>query len=272
MSQQDLDFHLESLLKQIPGVVYQFVVSPEGEWRFAYISDTVRDLYEVTPESVLLDHNALTSKIHPDDQLNHRKSVEDAVKNCTAWAHLHRITTPSGRNKWVLAQATPELAQDGSVVWCGVLTDLTTFLEGENLFFRLLGQYRKSLSEREFLLEQDTQALERIEKSYISKVGTNRISSASSEVHSALNNLPAVKETGISRPSDVPSRRLVLSSREHEVLELMAQGLSSKEMATRLSVSITTISAHRRNMKKKLGFRSGTDLMRYAMLIHSTEK
>jgi DNA-binding CsgD family transcriptional regulator len=273
VSYRNSDFQLETLLKLIPGVVYQFVVTPKGQWYFAYISDTVEDLYEVPAESVLSDHNVLTLKIHPDDRQSHRKSVEEAVRTCSSWAHLHRIVTASGREKWVLAQASPELSKDGSVVWSGVLTDLTGFLKGsKNLFFQLLSQYRDSLSEHRFLLERDTEKLDSIQKSYITKVGSSRVAIAS-PIFCTESVAPDVAvKNNVKSNLDDPNSGPMLSARECEVLELMAHGLQSKAIATRLGVSVTTISAHRRNMKKKLCFRSGTDLMRYAVLVHSTGK
>jgi DNA-binding NarL/FixJ family response regulator len=45
-----------------------------------------------------------------------------------------------------------------------------------------------------------------------------------------------------------------LSSRESEIINLIAKGLSNKEIAEKLFLSIFTIKAHRRNIKKKLGF------------------
>jgi two-component system, NarL family, response regulator LiaR len=47
--------------------------------------------------------------------------------------------------------------------------------------------------------------------------------------------------------------RLSLSKRELEVLQLMAQGLSNKEIAERLFVSLSTIKTHANNLFEKMG-------------------
>ncbi len=60
-----------------------------------------------------------------------------------------------------------------------------------------------------------------------------------------------------------------LSPRELEVLELLAQGLTSREMAASLCRSVKTIETHRHRLSRKLGLRSGAELMRYA--IHHLE-
>ena len=57
----------------------------------------------------------------------------------------------------------------------------------------------------------------------------------------------------------------LLSSREREVLLLIAEGLSAKEVATRLNISPKTVEAHRTSLMRKLGVRKATELVRYAL-------
>ncbi len=56
-----------------------------------------------------------------------------------------------------------------------------------------------------------------------------------------------------------------VTSREREIIRLIAEGQSSKEAATTLGISVKTIDAHRANILKKLHLRSVTDLVRYAI-------
>jgi DNA-binding NarL/FixJ family response regulator len=57
-----------------------------------------------------------------------------------------------------------------------------------------------------------------------------------------------------------------LSDRETEVLLLVAQGCSSKEIADRLNISIHTVNTHRKNITHKTGIKSVAGLAVYAML------
>jgi DNA-binding NarL/FixJ family response regulator len=57
-----------------------------------------------------------------------------------------------------------------------------------------------------------------------------------------------------------------LSSREEEVLRLVAWGFLSKEIAARLHISIKTVDAHKINAMTKLGMKSRIDIVRYALL------
>jgi two-component system, NarL family, response regulator NreC len=56
-----------------------------------------------------------------------------------------------------------------------------------------------------------------------------------------------------------------LTKRERLVLELAAHGLSSKEVAAKLYISPRTAETHRGNLMRKLGLRSQTDLVRFAI-------
>jgi DNA-binding NarL/FixJ family response regulator len=57
----------------------------------------------------------------------------------------------------------------------------------------------------------------------------------------------------------------LLSGREREVLHLIAEGLSAKEVATDLNISTKTVEAHRTSLMRKLGVRKATELVRYAL-------
>jgi DNA-binding NarL/FixJ family response regulator len=56
-----------------------------------------------------------------------------------------------------------------------------------------------------------------------------------------------------------------LSAREREVLRLIADGLSAKEIASSLGISTKTVEAHRTSLMRKLGARKATELVRYAV-------
>ncbi|MCC6327538.1 MAG: response regulator transcription factor [Acidobacteria bacterium] len=57
-----------------------------------------------------------------------------------------------------------------------------------------------------------------------------------------------------------------LSSREVEVLKLIAFGYSNKEIATRLDLSVKTVEAHKANAMRKLGISGRIDIVKYAIL------
>jgi len=67
-------------------------------------------------------------------------------------------------------------------------------------------------------------------------------------------------------PSDTArSNRSRLTPREREVLQLLAEGKSNKEVAALLNISVNTAEAHRANIMLKLDFHSLADLVMYAV-------
>jgi two-component system nitrate/nitrite response regulator NarL len=61
------------------------------------------------------------------------------------------------------------------------------------------------------------------------------------------------------------SDTVVLSNREKEILHLIANGKTSKEIANELFIAKTTVDTHRKNMIRKLELNSGIELIKYAI-------
>jgi DNA-binding NarL/FixJ family response regulator len=61
------------------------------------------------------------------------------------------------------------------------------------------------------------------------------------------------------------SDRRILTPREREVIQLVAEGKSTKEVATALSLSVKTAETHRTNLMRKLDLHSIADLTLYAV-------
>jgi DNA-binding NarL/FixJ family response regulator len=56
-----------------------------------------------------------------------------------------------------------------------------------------------------------------------------------------------------------------LTDREYEIFRLIGMGMSSSEIADKLSRSVKTVEAHRANLKQKLGLRNAIELNRFAV-------
>jgi DNA-binding NarL/FixJ family response regulator len=62
-----------------------------------------------------------------------------------------------------------------------------------------------------------------------------------------------------------------LTSREREIVQLLAEGKSSKEVASSLCISVKTAETHRANIMRRLDCHSVTELVRYAIRNHIIE-
>ena len=61
------------------------------------------------------------------------------------------------------------------------------------------------------------------------------------------------------------SDKVILSNREKEILSLIANGKTSKDIAEKLFIAKTTVDTHRKNMIRKLNLSSGSELVKYAV-------
>jgi DNA-binding NarL/FixJ family response regulator len=61
------------------------------------------------------------------------------------------------------------------------------------------------------------------------------------------------------------ARAAELSEREKKVLNMLAWGYSNKEIASQLSLSVKTIETYKRRIGEKLGLRSRTEMVLYAL-------
>jgi DNA-binding NarL/FixJ family response regulator len=64
----------------------------------------------------------------------------------------------------------------------------------------------------------------------------------------------------------------VLTDRELEVFQLLGQGLTVREVAERLFVSVKSVEAHREHIKQKLNFKTSSELLRFAIEYKLQEK
>jgi two-component system, NarL family, response regulator NreC len=67
------------------------------------------------------------------------------------------------------------------------------------------------------------------------------------------------------REKDVEDSYELLTTREREILQLLAEGKSNKDVATLLHLSLYTVETHRSNMFQKLNLHSSAELILYAI-------
>jgi DNA-binding NarL/FixJ family response regulator len=106
---------------------------------------------------------------------------------------------------------------------------------------------------------------------YILKTdGAAEIMPAIRAVHSGLRYLsPSIAPIVLHQMNRPPAERIagkdLLTRREREVLRLIAEGATTKEIASRLNISPKTAQVHRDNLKQKLNLRSTAAIVRYAI-------
>ena len=135
---------LNRLLKiasRLPGMVFEFQQKPDGTSCFPYASDAIRDIYRVEAKAVRQDASAVFAVFHPDDVEGIRSSFSRSGEELALWQHEYRVRHEDGTERWLLGNAKPERAEDGTLTWHGFITDITerkqvesALVESEALF------------------------------------------------------------------------------------------------------------------------------------------
>ena len=123
--------NLRSLTNSVPGAVFEFLVQPTSRWKFIFVSKGIESLFEVPASVVVARHRALIDCIFAQDLSDFKRSIVVATVTRCSWAYDVRIKTRSGLVKYVRGQATPKLRHDGSIIWNGIMSDVTEIKRAE---------------------------------------------------------------------------------------------------------------------------------------------
>ena len=113
------------IASQIPGMVFQFCLRPDGSSCFPFVSEAIRELYRLSPEDVREDASKVFAILHPDVYDDINASIQKSVQDLSPWHCKYRVKLNDGTVRWLLGDALPQKEADGSTLWHGVITDIT---------------------------------------------------------------------------------------------------------------------------------------------------
>ncbi len=116
---------LQKIARRVPGMVYQYRLRPDGTACFPFASEGIRDIYGVSPESVVDDASGVMDTILPEDLPGVQASIAASTNDLTPWRHEYRVRIGDGGVRWVYGDAVPEREADGGVLWHGFISDIT---------------------------------------------------------------------------------------------------------------------------------------------------
>ena len=125
VAQQEVLDKLQKIACQLPGVVFQFRLRPDGSSCLPYASEVLRDIYRIDPEDVLNDAARVFAVVHPDDLEQHLASIQNSARDLSPWRNEYRLKFADGTVCWLFGNALPQREPDGSVLWHGFVTDIT---------------------------------------------------------------------------------------------------------------------------------------------------
>lgn len=132
----------QRLATNVPGMIYQFRLRPNGDRGFKYVSAGCRELFEREPEELLQNAQFVFELVHPEDLLELEQSIAVSATTLQPWNHECRIVTPSGRLKWLQGRSRCEKRSNGDIVWDGLLVDISDRKQTEEALRRSEEQIR----------------------------------------------------------------------------------------------------------------------------------
>jgi PAS domain S-box-containing protein len=116
---------LDSLSRQVPGVIYQLRQDPDGQFCFPYASAGMTEMYEVSPEAAYEDASVVFARRHPEDSAELAATIQESARTLQPWHREFRVVLPRQGVRWRQGAARPQRLADGSTVWHGFITDST---------------------------------------------------------------------------------------------------------------------------------------------------
>jgi len=116
---------LRNMAANVPGAIFRYVLRPDGSDGLLYMSPGCYGLWEVEAQAVVDDASILWAMVDPEDLPRMMKSVQASAQSLQPWFHQWRITTPSGRTKWLQAAGQPTRQENGDVIWDTLVLDMS---------------------------------------------------------------------------------------------------------------------------------------------------
>lgn len=159
------DLLLKKLSAHVPGGIYQIKMDFNGRFSVIYASDGIRDIYELEPEVLVRNAEAIFSRIHCLDAARVRSSIRASADTLSPWREEYRLQLPQRGLRWVRGEATPEELPGGGVLWHGYISDISDLKRVEEELRALsVTDALTGIRNRRYFQERLTSEMARVER------------------------------------------------------------------------------------------------------------
>ncbi len=125
ISSHEETLFIHELTDGINGVITELLIDENLNITWKFLSEGVENLYEITLKQAQENPNIIYDLINKEDFENSKTVFINAIKNTTPYFIQHRITTPSGKRKWIEISSIPKKQKNNSTIWHGFHQDIT---------------------------------------------------------------------------------------------------------------------------------------------------
>ncbi|MBW0237086.1 PAS domain S-box protein [Pseudomonas sp. D1HM] len=153
---QESDARLQGIAANVPGLVFRLERSLlTGELDFPYISEGSESLAGFSPATLRQREVGLRSLVHPDDKADYHRVQDIALDSDSDWSWQGRILTSQGQQRWAEIKAITRRLKDGTVVWDGIVWDISESKRIELALDSSRGQLRELSAHLESVREEE---------------------------------------------------------------------------------------------------------------------
>ncbi len=126
---REREAQLQGVAESVPGVVFQFYATPEGEFGMNYVSEKAKELFGLKGDLSTF-FQEFSANIHEEDREAFQLSIQKAITAQLPWDFQGKYTKPSGETLWFHGLSTPTL-QAGRLIFNGIMLDITERKQSE---------------------------------------------------------------------------------------------------------------------------------------------
>ena len=158
---QDIDdrkqseIRLQSFSENLPGVVYQYIIHPDGTDSMQFISGMVEKLWGYTTNEVLQNIDLLWDQIKQGGDIEEvRSSIAKSIETKSKWTCRFKIINHTGEIRTHFGSGTPIFFADGTILFHVMVLDITQEAKNEELLEEVTNMARVGSWELD-LINQD---------------------------------------------------------------------------------------------------------------------
>lgn len=262
-----------------PGHTMQRLRTPEGLYRYNYVSTEVQAAFGLDAQALMEEESVDHAWIHDEDRVRFVAALERSASQLTTLDEEVRVMLPGGGYKWVRSLGQPRSLPDGSVIWDGVALDVTDRREALQALERALSDAKRNeVSDSRYaaIASQDVIApLNALAEAIGALVKDEELTSETlppnvAEVKkrfddfnaalSATRALVSASPTQVERAKDTRNAtKQALTARQLEIMQMVHAGASNKDIADALSISEGTVKLHISAILKRTKARNRTE-------------
>ncbi|MCH8567838.1 MAG: PAS domain S-box protein [Balneolales bacterium] len=131
---KEAELRLQSLADNLPGVVFQYFVYPDGTDALKYVTKGAYEIWEYSPEEVMANIDLVWDQTKAGGDFDDvKQSIRESIKTKSKWVSRYKSISPSGKIRTLLGTGTPIFMADGTVLYNSVVLDITQEAQNEAL-------------------------------------------------------------------------------------------------------------------------------------------